>query len=522
MAVKVKLDKDTILEFLDTRKDQIFIVLLLALFLGGGWFLYQKSALSVGDIINEAIKNPTGRAGAETTKTVTPDDVVTSLVEKRPQTLYDIKRNPFGSPEEQLRLRNEVQQTYNRAVELFNAGEYETAIQQFEKVIALDVTETRISYPVMPSEYKRRAQREFLKNNFQSMYTSAENDINEGNRFLSANQMQQAEQVFARANKTLSDAIAADTDGSAIGKENLDKIQKMQQDVFQKWQSIQTAMLKTEIQKGTSQAQQLLGQNDLIALLKSMIQLKKVQEELNVVDPNFALIKQEERQPLINLVATIQNRLKEGYAELVTQAEAQFDQSLSAKDLLKTKEAIQVMGLALSINPQDKNVQQKLAALVVKRSQLVIELTTQFIAQQKDILDKKQYDSFDQEGKVKFLDELIALRALGGNALNADQKTQIANLENTLKTTIRKPPLVTEEFEILSIAKSTAADTWNISVRDKKSRTGGRTYNLRLKVGGPEDTNTKISLTQVDTAGGFVILSKPDCSPAKVDINQSK
>ena len=522
MALKLKLDKDTVLEFLETRKDVLFVALLVVLLLFGGWSLYQKSALSVGDIIDDVIKKNADRpGGAVTANTVLPEDVVNSLLDKRSQAMYNIQRNPFGSPEEQLRIRTEVQQTYNRAVDLFNAGDYETAIQQFERVIALDVTETRISYPIMPSEYKRRAQREFLKGNFQGMLTSAENDISEGARFAGANQLKQAEQVYARANKTLSDAIAADPDGSAIGKENLDKIQKMQQDVFGKWQVVQTSMLKTEISKGLSQSQQVLAQGDQIAVLKSLIQLQKVQEQLTVIDPNFALVKTEERQPVVTLITNMQNRLKDNYDDLIAQAEAQFNNALASRDIAKTKESIQAMRLAANFNQQDKALPQKIAALVSKRAQLVIELATEFIAQQKAILDAKNYDRFNADGKVRFLDELVALRAIGGSVIGADQKKQIAALENTLRTEIRKPPELTEGYDILSIKKGSFGNKWTVSVRDKTSRTGSRPHTLSLAPGGSPDSTTKISLVQVDTDEGFVILSKPGYSNTKVTINQN-
>lgn len=519
MAQKVKLDKDTILEFLETRKDVLFITVLIALLIGGGWSLYQKSALSVEQIIDDTMRKP-DRAGGNATAVVVPQDVVTSLLEKRPQSMYKIDRSPFGSPQEQLRIRDELEKTYNRGVELFNAKDFPAAIEQFKKVIDLDVTETRITYAIQPSEYMRRAQREYLKTNFSSMLTSAENDIQEGDRFLSANQLQEAEKVYSRANKTLSEAVTADPEGESVGKDNFTKISALQQSVFQKWQTVQTSMLRGEIQKEVTQAQTLLNQQDLVALMKSMLQLKQVQEHVNLVDPNNAIVPQDQRQPLVTLMTTIQERLKTGFPDLVNQAEAQFTQSLAAKDLLKTKEAIQVMRLALTLNPQEKTLPQKINALVTERAKLVIEQTDLFIAQQQKLLDGQQYDQFDAEGKVKFLDELASLRALGTGALSNEIRTQITDRETKLKRDIRKPPLLTEEFDITEITKG-ASDKWNIVVRDKKSRTGARTKTLSLSQGA-KDTSTQISLTQVDTAKGIVILSKPGCSPTELKISQSK
>lgn len=521
MAQKVKLDKDTVLEFLETRKDVLFISILVLLLLYGGWFLYQQSAQSVDQIIQKAIQNPDRSGGkADDSKVVIPEEVVTTLVTKRPRTMYDVQKSPFGSPQEQLRIRDELQKTYNRAVELFNANDFPGAIEQFKKVIALDVTESRITYQIQPSEYMRRAQREYLKTNFSGMLTSAENDIKEGDRFMTGSQLQEAEKVYSRANKTLSDALAADPDGAAVGKENFSKIQSMQQSVFQKWQTVQTTVLKNEIQKSVTQAQQLLGQQDLVALTKSWIQLNQVGEHLNLVDPNAAIITQDQRQPMISLVNSINEKLKTGFADLVSQAETQFNQALAEKDLTKTKETVAVMRLAINLNPQDKTLPQKIGALVAARAKLVLELVDQFIAQQQQIIDKQQFDQFDADGKVKFLDELAALRALGTTALANDLRTQLADRETKLKRDIRKPPLLTEGYDIIEISKG-ASDKWKIVVRDKVSRTGSLTKTLNLSVGG-RDTSTQISLTQVDTEKGFVILSKPGYSATEVKINQNK
>lgn len=520
MALKVKLDKDSVLEFLEQRKDVLFISFLALLIILGGWFLYQKSALSVGEIIDEVIQNPSTGAGGAKEQAVVPSDVVASLLEKRDRTMYSVRRSPFGSPEEQLRIRSEVQRTYNRGVELFNAGEYQAAIEEFEKVIAMDVTETRIQYPIQPSEYMRRANREYLKANFQSMLTSAQNDIQEGDRFVNANQLQEAEKVYSRANKTLSDAITADPEGTAIGKDNLQAVQTLQQNVFKKWQTVQSNMLKSELQKGIEEARRLLAQQDLIALVKNYVHLNQIQEQLNIVDPNFTMISQNQRQPLITLNNQIQERLKDGYADLITQAEAQFSEAIANKDNAKAKESIQVLRLALTINPQDnKSLQQKISALVVQRANLLLELVDAFIAEQEQILQSNNYDQFDAEGKIHFLDELIALRNLGGNALPSDIRSKIVDRETKLKRDIRKPPELTEAYDILEVKKSSIGESWTITVRDKSARTGSRTRNLTLRPG-RRDALTKITLTEVDTAGGFVILSKPGYSPTKVNLNQ--
>jgi len=317
----LKLDKDTLLEFLDRYKDQLFIGALTLTLVAGGWALYQRSALSVDELIREVTEEPDRQGADAQTERVLPQDVVDKLLAKRAPDMYSIKRNPFGSQEEQLRKRDEVKNAYNRGVELFQAGDYETAIQQFDKVIALDVTETRIPYAVLPSEYKRRAQSEFLKRNFDRVLASAKSDLQEGDRLVSTAKMAEAEAVFLRANKNLTEAITADPEGTSVGKENLDTLKQMQTQAFNKLIAVQSSVLKNELQQGVQQAQQMLGQNDLIALLKCNFSLLALQQRLNEVDPNAELIKANERNQVASLVQQIQKRLTDGYADLVVQAD---------------------------------------------------------------------------------------------------------------------------------------------------------------------------------------------------------
>ncbi len=520
MALKLKLDKDAISEILETKKDFLFIGILIVLLLYGGWFLYQKSSISVDDLIQEATSEEENKnAGGNLEKVVVPTDVVDSLLEKRSRVMYNVASSPFGSPQEQLRMREEVENTYNRGVSLFNAGEYESAIQQFDLVVnKLDVTESRIPYPIMPSEYKRRSQREYLKRNFDRMLTSAQNDIQEGDRFAAAKQLLEAEKVYSRSNKTLSDALAADPDGASIGADNLTKVKTLQQGVFQKWQSVQTSLLKSELQKGTNQAQQLLAQNDLIALLKSMLNLNQIQARLNQIDANFNMVPQSERNLLVALITQIQEKLKSGYSDLCLQADQQFQRSITAMDMVESKAAIQVMQMALSINPQDDALQQKISSSIVRRAELVIQKADDFIKQQVDFINQGQYEQFDAKTKIAFLDELVGLRNLGGGAINATLRNQITDRETQLKTKVRKPPELTKDYDFIKVVKR--ASKYQIQYYDKTSRSRRKVNTLTLSLG-EKDRKTLIALKEVDSDGSFVILSKPGYTSAKVDINQA-
>jgi len=516
----LKLDQDSILEFLDRYKDQLFIGTLALMLVIGGWSLYQRSALSVDDLIREVTEEPDRAGSGPRSERVSPQEVVDKLVAKRPPDMYTITRNPFGSQEEQLRKRNEVKSAYDRGIELFQAGDYEAAIQQFERVIALDVTETRIPYAVLPSEYKRRAQSEFLKRNFDRVLASAKSDLQEGDRLVSTGKLPEAEAVFLRANKNLTDAITADPEGASVGKENLDALKQMQSQAFNKMIAVQSTVLKSELQQGIQQAQLLLGQNDLIALLKSNFNLVALQQRLNEVDPNQELIKAAERNQVTALSQQIQKRLADSYAELVIQAEKQFAEALVQKDMNKSKEAIAAKRLAQQTNPQDPELQTKINNAVIKRAEMVVELADAFIAQQQALLNQGQYDQFDAQGKLRFMDELNALRTIGPST-DATLRNQVVDRLKQIQN-LRKPPVLTQDYEIQSVQES-GRGIFKIEILDKTVRTGPRKRVLtNIREGANRgDRSTGIYIKKVDTEKGSVILSKSGYSDVEVKLSPS-
>lgn len=511
----LQFDKDATLEFLEARKDQLFTLVLVILLLAGGWFLYTQSSVTKEELIQQALETPdrTGGSGPGD-GIVTPDDVVSALLEERPADMYQVKRNPFSSPEEQLRIRKEVESAYQRGEELFRTGQFEAAIQQFERVIQLDVTESRINYPILPSEYQRRAMRENLKSNFDRLMTSAQKDVQEGKRLIAAQQFQEAETVLKRANENLSEALEADPDGSAIGQEKFNQLKNLQQEAFQNLAQVQTTIIQSDLSKGIQQAQQLLAQNDLIALLRSMLSLMALRQQLTQIDPNAELVRMNDRNRLNSLISQIQQRLNDNYATLESQAENQFNQAVVEKDLIKSREAVMIMRQIFQANPNNQELQKKIDDMVVRRADMVIEAANEFITKQTAILNQQQYEQFDQKMKILLIDEITQLRNLG-RPITSTQRDNLLNLERSVRA-LRIPPPVTEDYDIISV-NPRIGDIYEIELYDKKSRTGTRKISISLRVG-KEDRRTGILLKQVDTANGFVILSKSGYSDAKVNI----
>ncbi|MEW6234983.1 MAG: hypothetical protein AB1656_06325 [Candidatus Omnitrophota bacterium] len=516
----LSIDKEALLEYVSKKKDSLFIGLLVIVILAGGWFLYQKSALSVNDILDEILRKepPKGPGGAENTA-VTSNEVVDNLLKKRAAEDYNLKRNPFGSPEDQMKKRQEVEAAYQRGVDLFQAGQFDAAIQQFDKVIALDVTETRISYSILPSEYKRRAQRENLKRNFDRVLASAKADVDEGNRQAQAGAIVEAQTVLTRADDTLRRCIDSDPEGAAIGKENIEQIKNLQLLAFDRLMQIKGQVLIGEFNRELGEARTALSGSNFIEMLKKVVALIKVQSDVKAIDPNAKLVSRDQVNQLNSLVEQIQAKVKDNFQALVAQADQQFTEGAVQKDMQKTSQAVYALQMARNFDPNDKDLAKKLTDYAARRADLVMEIATKFLADQQALLDKGEFEKFDLQNKRQLLGEVLALRNI---ALNAAQKNQASELENKLKA-LRLPPPVTDDFEVLSIQPpaGTSGGKYKIEVMDKTSR-GTASKKLLYLSQGQTDPRSKIVLKQVDTSNGFVILSKSGYTDAKVEISPKK
>ena len=512
---KLKIDKEALLEYAALKKDQLFLGVLIIALLGGGYYIYTQTSMSVNDIINTAKSAGPGGAGAGgESDIVNPEELVNLLTAKRSKAMYQVERNPFGSPEEQLRMRQEVDATYQRGVDLFNNGRFQEAIEQFDRVIQLDVTETRINYPVLPSEYKRRAMQENARSNLDSILTSAQNDINEGDRLTQANQTDKAIDMYNRASSSLSSVIDSDPEGAVIGKENLDKVQTLQTQAFQKFIGLRGKSLLEDIKTETTAARQVVNGQDYIAMMKAALALQRLQVEIQQVDPNADLVSRTSRTQVNTIATDIQKKIQANSGLLVNQAVTQFQQAIQSADLTKSREALAILAQARQLNPQDEQLAENLKSFVAQRADLVIKAAQDFAVKQRDVIAKGDYANFDVTNRDMFTVELNSLldRSAG---LDDDKRGQVLSALNVLKK-LKLPPALTQRYEIRNVEPM--GNAFKVEVLDK-SGSSSKPRTLILREGRP-DTSTKIQLKQVDTQEGFVILSRPDYMDAKVPISK--
>ncbi len=515
--MNLSIDKDALADFCSVYKDYIFLVVLLLVLVVGGWFLYQQSAQSVEDIIQEKISAGAGGVNPDQDdEVVSSEEVVNTLLSKRSSASYEVQRSPFGSQEEQYRKRQEVESAYQKGRELFEAGDYQSAIQQFDRVIALDVTESRISYPVLPSEYKRRAQQEYAKRNLDTILQDARKNIQEGDRLVEAGSKKEAIEAYNKASTSLSNVIDSDPQGQNIGIENLNTVKELQQEAYNKAMNIQREIIREELNQELAESQQVITGQDMIAALKKYFALNQIQQRLDTIDPNSTLISRNERSTLQSRIEQIQNKIAGNFDALIAQAESQFNQALAQEDLVKTQEAIFILRQALNYRPSDKELANKINDFVNQRTNLLIQKATQFYQEQQTILANNEYDKFDENKKKQFINELYVLRERGN--LTSEQRKQVSELETNLRSLVKPGPL-TDAYEIVSVTPG-ATSRYRIVVRDKTS-TSNRALTLYLREG-EEDKKTQINLKQVDTDNGFVILSKSGYMDVKINISSSQ
>ncbi len=521
----LSIDKEALLEFLGKNKDPLFVSILALILVVGGWFLYQQSSQTAGQIIDPLLKQDdrsgrTGGAGGTAQAKVTAEQVVGMLLDKRNQEVYSSQRNPFGSPEDQLRMRQEVQSVYDRAVNYFKNKDYEAALTEFDKVIALDVTETRIPYPVTPSEYKLLVTQQNLKENLDKILQNAQTDIAEGDRLAQSGNAKGAMEVYERANDNLMTAINSDPDGKVVGEESINKVKQIQQTAFQKYVTIRGQSLKQEYNLAINQSQQILGGSDYIEMLRVLNSLVLIQSAINSVDPNAQIIAREERTRLGRSADEMVKKLQDNFTSLTDQAKRQFEQALSENDPQKTKEAITVLRSAASFNLKNdaaaKTLKETISSFVNRRAQLVIKLSNAFAAEQETLLNEGNYEQFKEQAKNQYVAELKNLKEAGA----ALDLTTRKDLDDALVKVngLKLPPPVTDSYFVKNVTRS-SGNNYKFEVTDKTG-TSPKPRIFRLKEGA-RDRTTGITLKQVDTDQGFVILSKPKYLDAKVNITSS-
>ena len=274
-------------------------------------------------------------------------------------------------------------------MELLNQGQYQQAMNQFDQVIALDVTETRIKYPVLPSEYKKRAQREYAKGNIDAILTSAGNDLAEGRNHMQQGQRDQALAVYRRANDNLNSVVDADPQGEVIGQENLKKILDLQKQVQSEYFNLWKTVLNNDIDQVLSQAQTAVSGTDYVAMSKAVLQVNRVQLELRNTTQTAQLVPQAKVQQINTLNEQLISKLKTGASTLVEQAQQQLADAIANNDLVQSQDAVTALRQALNFD-QSPELRSQVTAALEQRAKMVLDQAENFYQAQSGFIQTVQ------------------------------------------------------------------------------------------------------------------------------------
>ncbi len=519
----LKLDKDAILELLGRYKDQLFLVLLVVASGYGGWYLYEMSSRTVGEMISDRFEVDTGGpvngpGGDEIVST----EVAEKLTAKEAEETYNLESNPFGSPQDQLRIRQQVEAYYKQGIELYEEQRFQESVAMFDKVIELDVTETRIQYPIPPSEYKRRAQSQDAKLNFDRILNSAQSEEAEGDRLAGEGDRREALNAYSRASKLVTDVLDANPD---LPQQNLDQLREVQTSVDQKLRDLQRTIILDDIDQAAQEGQNVLQGNDLVAHIQASFRLNQLQIQINQIDPNAQLIEQSARARVNGLLQRLQSKLKDNFQQIIVQAESQFTTAMQEQDPIKAQEAIFALTQAMNYlqQGQDPSIRQEIISkrngFIQQRAQLVISKAQTFLQEQTQILNQEDYENFDPQTKFRYLQNLNQLLESGGSAIPAESQQTIQSLMKQLNA-LTLPPPVTEAYKIISIKPvSPTSKSYSVQYIDLSSRTQNPTSATWRD--GSMDRRTRITM-KVDTDRGVVILSKPGYTDAEVPLSASE
>ncbi len=503
------ISKDQIIEFIGKYRDILVLVLILAL---AGWAylqLREPLAKSVEDIIAEGVRNR-GQAG-EGQQGVDAGELVQELESKRPFSVYRKARNPFGTPAEQLRLRQEVKQLYETGINLYKNGKYELAIQQFNRVIRMDVTETRIEYPIPPSEYIRLAERQVKIRDLDNIVAQADQKIQQA-QGLENSDTNRAIKMYESAHADLKGLLEVDPQGEAMGQARFDQITNQVAQLEQTITNLKRQTLSQNVSAATNDLSRALEQasTDVFSLVLASVQAREVQAEMNEVDPNGEVVATQARNQLGSLIQRAESTLADSLESIAQQARQNVSDAAKAGEFERTHQLVEsFVQLAKQYPDNDTLTAAELEILSVYLGG-VAEAGRQELKRITEAFQQGDYSSYDPEKKQQVMGHISRALTLGAILTDTD-RAQLAKLEDTLRR-LEPPPPLDSAYDLLEFRPT--GGVYRVRLKVKET---GKEVSLRLRPRRKDDTGFRLG--QVDTKNRVVILSKlPEYAPSQFQI----
>ena len=497
------LDRDAILELLFRFRDQIVILILIGLAAYGVYEVWDDYNRSVDEIIQEQLKAGGGRGSTEDT-VLMPVEVVKSLKDRPPVITYLKTNNPFGTPEQQMQLRRQLDEAYRRALDAFRAQDFQGTITILEKeVIPRDVHETRITYAIRPSEMIRQAEIAMTRANMGDVVAAANQAFQAGQASLTGGNAAEGLQSLRESLQAYQRVMLVDPQGEQLGEQQFqairDRVASLEQQVLR--------LQRESVSRAIVQARQAFSQarsgNDPVSLVKAMGQLRSAQTFLENTDTDYSIVPQAERD---TIRADFQAAAKEVAAQLPSVLEsiktsfAQTSPEQQSPVELSSNLFLLSECMFLAQANQDTELRQQALAFLVETTDAVTQAVQDLHGSLQTAIRDEKFDDFDSQARERML-TVAQLITDGGLPLPSGRRSQLMAAATSLNGLV-VPPELAIDYELVEFSKGRRS-YHSVSLREKST---GDLVNLNLQMGKKSTKN--FILLNVDTDKGVIILSK--------------
>jgi len=496
--VAASINKEQIIELVSKYRDILVLVALLAL---AGWgYTRMQSTLSmtVEDRIRMEVEGVKGGGGKS--EALDSTKLVENLEGKRSLAVYTRVKNPFGTPAEQLRLRQEVQQLYQKGEDLFKAEKYEQAIQQFNRLVRLDVTETRIEYPVRPSEYIRMAEQRLNLRNLETTLAQVRQNSEQAAALVSSSP-ERAIDLYEPALMALKNLVEADPQGEAMGPDRFKEVSGLATEMEQTVTKLKRDRLGSGFNQVTvalsTAAQQ--GAGNATTLLPVLGQAREILQEAQQVDPDSSVVPAARRTELQTLVENTDKMLVDSAEAVAEQVRTSVANAIGQGDFNTANSQIKSFAALCSRHTDNGILATGQVEILSSYLSAVIGTAGKELTQLTEALSKGDLASYDEAKKEALLGQVAQALTLGPLLTERD-RTQLLQLEDKLRRAKPKPTLNTA-YDLISFNRS--GNRYRITL---KSKGDGKDIPLTLELKKKDPSG--FVLGQVDSKKRTVILSK--------------
>lgn len=505
----IKLDKDTLLEFLFKYRDQLIIVVLIGIAGYGAYSVWGQYNRSVEEIISDNL--PQSRPGQSDDDYVgTAQNVVTGLLSKVPVAVYVRTNNPFGTPEQQLRLRQELDEAYQRALESFRVGNYQEAINILQReVIPQDVTETRIAYAISPSEIIRQAEIALTRANLDGVVTRANESYQAGKS------SSDPAESLVKLRSALNDyqrVIEVDPQGNELGADRLKEIETRIAELTDTVNKMERENIRRTVVQARQDLASARNSGDTVNLLKSVGKMRAAFISLTSIDPDMTVVSQKDRETITTELQEAQKQALDALPTVIETVKTALTSTPPEQqdfDSVRSNLALIQECVLLAQANQNADLATQAGSIFVEFIEAFTGSMQKLVAQLDKAIKEEKYDQFDTALRDRFL-EMATILSESGLQLPRGRINQLMDASSQLRA-LALPPLMSDAYDLVNYSATTRYH--RITLRNKES---GEEEKLNLQL--DKKDSKGFILLEVDTNQGTIILSKSGYRPSRYTV----